>query len=121
MRGAGRGDHADGLVELLAVALFGAVGAEAGAGAGRLDAGAANQHDVGNVYRHLLRETAPRHVFLAAADVSVHAIDPLDDHLALGAQNSQHLAAHAVFAGDDFHDVVDSNVHHTTSLARLTI
>ena len=49
-------------------------------------------------------------------------LTPSTTTLPVVAVDPQHLAAvAAVVAGDHFHRVVHSNVHHTTSLARLTI
>src|SRR5687767_2072188 len=96
--------------------LLDAVARQAGADAGRLVALAADEHHVGKLNRHLLREPAALRVSLAAANVLINAIDPLDDDLAFVAIDSQYLAALAlVVAGDHFHRVVHANPHHTTS------
>ena len=72
--------------------------------------------------RHFLPQAAALRVALAAADVLVDAVDALDHDLPGLAVDAEHLGPRAaVVAGDHFHGVVYSNVHHTTSLARLTI
>src|SRR5262249_30608798 len=106
---------------LLAVTLLRAVRSKSGAGARRLAAGVADEADVGDVDRHLLRQPAPLQVALAAAHVPIDAINALDHDLSLVVQDLKHSAAHAVLAGRHLHCVIHSNMHHTTSLARPTI
>src|SRR5687768_15599065 len=116
------GDLAHPGAAFLAISFLVAVGAEAGAAARRLPAGRADQQHVGNLDRHLFAQAAPLRVALAALHVLVDAVDAFDHELAGRTVHLEDLGPRAPIVADlYFHGVVDSYVHQTTSLARLTI
>ena len=87
-----------------------------------LTTGFANQQDVGQLDRHLLGETSTLWVTLTASYVFVNAVYAFHDKLARLEVDAQHLTTDSTVVPDLYFDgIVDSNIHHTTSFARLTI
>lgn len=97
-----------------AVANLAAVLFDLRTGLGAFLALGANQHHVGNVDWHFLRELTATWVTLAWLDVLVDLRSPFDQDLALVGENLEDLAsqlASAVGPGDDFDGVVNFDMH----------